>query len=50
MAPELFVPEDADESADSFVPVTTKESDVYSFAMVCVEVSSFCSDWFARST
>ena len=46
MAPELFGPEDADlESANSFIPVITKKSDVYSFAMVCIEVGSFCSDW-----
>ena len=50
MAPELFGPDDADiESANSFVPVLTKESDVYSFAMVCVEVGSFYSDWFTPS-
>jgi len=42
MAPELFGPEDADiESANSFVPVITNQSDVYSFAMVGVEVSLF---------
>ena len=51
MAPELFAPEGTDiESTQSFVLVTTKESDVYSFAMVGVEVSLFCSDWFIRST
>ena len=48
-APELFGPEDADaDSVDSFVRVTTKESDVYSFAMVGVEVRSICSDWFTQ--
>ena len=45
MAPELFGPEDADiESANSFVPIITKRSDVYSFAMVGLEVGLFCFD------
>jgi len=50
MAPELFGLEDADEeSADYSAPVATKPSDVYSFAMVGIEVGSFCSGWFTRS-
>ena len=50
MAPELFGPQDADiESINSFVPVRTKKSDIYSFGMVGVEVSSFCSNWFSWS-
>ena len=45
MAPELFGPEDEDlGSAEFFAPIITKESDVYSFAMVGVEVGLFCFD------
>ena len=48
MAPELFDMDDAGiEPTNSFVRVT-KTSDVYSFAMVGVEVGSFCSDWFTE--